>query len=153
MNTCLTLFSIITQLSESSSHLCDTGERCAALYLEQKGLVKSAWVLFPQPVGGENSLHKTEMSIYQSQDTEVATGMPLWQLPREKMAFPTSAFCTHIECNFPITHLANRKESQTGFDLWLKTAPIPLCSDKWPTSKSGSLCNTERGRTGSAGNN
>ena len=25
----------------------------------------------------------------------------------------------------PITHLANRKESQTGFDLWPKTAPIP----------------------------
>lgn len=53
---------------------------------------------------------------------------------------------------FRITHLANRKESQTGLDPWPKTAPFPLCSDKWPTSKSGSLWAIERGRTQSTGN-
>lgn len=34
--------------------------------------------------------------------------------PQKEDCFPKSAFCTHIGC---ITHLANRKESQTGLDV------------------------------------
>lgn len=59
-------------------------------------------------------------------------GMRAPLVTHKEDCFPASGFCTHIGCTFPITHLANRKESQTRLDLWPKTATIPLCSDKWP---------------------
>lgn len=52
-------------------------------------------VMFPTPACGENSLQKTEMSIYHLQDPEVAMGPPLWQLPRKRTAFPSLPF-VHI---------------------------------------------------------
>lgn len=81
-------------------------------YSGKECLLASAWVMFPLPVCGENSLHKTEMSIYHSQYPEVAMGLPLWHPLREKIAFPSLPFVHTL--HFPITHLANRKESQTG---------------------------------------
>lgn len=37
--------------------------------------------------------------------------------PQKEDCFPKSAFCTHTHwMHFPIAHLANRKESQTGLD-------------------------------------
>lgn len=100
----------------------------------------------------ENSFQKAEMCIYHFQDPEVATELPLWQLPRKNTASQVCFLYTNW-MHVPITHLANRKESQTGlYVCWPKTAPIPLCCDEWPTSKSGSLWIVERGRAGWTGN-
>lgn len=92
---------------------------------------------------GKNSLQKTKMSIYHSQDPEVATRLPLRQQPWERRLHSQVCLLYTHWMHFPITHLANRKESQTGLDAWPKTAPVPLCSDKWPISKSGSLWTIE----------
>lgn len=51
--------------------------------------------LSPITLCGENSLQKAEMSIYHSEDPEVAMGLPLGHLPMEEIAFPSLPF-VHI---------------------------------------------------------
>lgn len=111
-----------------------------------QAFLASEWLMYPS-VWGQNGLQKTQMNIYHSQEQgRGQQGCHCGNTPERRKLSQVCLLYTHW-MHFPITHLANRKESQTGLDAcWPKTAPIPLRSDKWPTRKSGSLWTRERGR-------
>lgn len=143
-------YNIITQsqLAECPSHLPDVHvwAVCNSIWKRVYFSICRGYVS-PISVWWETAYRKQRWTFI-SHRTRGGIRAAIVATPQKEDCFPTSAFCVHI----PITHLANRKESQTHLDLWPKIAPIPLCSDKWHTRKSGSLWTIERGKTRSTGN-
>lgn len=83
-------------------------------------------------IGG--SFEKSEMSIYHSQGLGVATRLPFSSLG--------CLLYTYCMC-FSHDQQTGRNQN-AGLDAWPQTAPLPLCSDKLPSSKSWSLSTIEK---------
>lgn len=79
-------------------------------------------VVFPMPVCWEGQLGEIRDELYHRQGLGV------------QHSTPPAAFSTHTVCAFPSLTQQTGRNQKTGLGGWPQTAPLPLCSDKLPSS-------------------